>query len=148
MTIRPAGVGDVARIAALLGEPGYPTDTEQVGAHLDVWLADGRSVLLAAEFDGLVSGLAALHVMPLLERDGCLGRLAALVVDDSCRGQGVGRRLVAEVEREARRLDCRHVEITSSRTRAAAHRFYRDLGYPDVRDTSARFLKELDRHPR
>lgn len=143
ITIRPVGVADAARIAVLLGQLGYPTDGVRVRARLDDWLADQRSVLIAAAAGDLVVGVAALHVMPLLEHDGRRGRLVALVVDDSCRGQGVGRGLVAEVEREAGRLGCRDLEITSARVREAAHGFYRGLGYEDVCGTSARFLKAL-----
>lgn len=144
-TIRPAGAGDVARIAVLLEQLGYPADEARVRARLDEWLTDPRSVLVVAETDGLVSGVAAFHAMPLLEHDGRRGRLVALVVDDSCRGRGLGRALVTEVEREAHRLGCRELEVTSNRAREAAHGFYRGLGYDDVCTSSARFLKSLDR---
>jgi GNAT superfamily N-acetyltransferase len=143
-TIRPVCAGDTARISVLLGQLGHPSGEAQVLARLDDWRDDRRSVLIAAETDGLVVGVAAFHAMPLLERDGRRGRLVALVVDDSCRGQGVGRALVTEVEREARRLGCRELEVTSNRAREAAHGFYRGLGYDDVCTKSARFLKSLD----
>lgn len=144
ITIRPVSVADAARIAELLGQLGYPTDAVRVRARLDDWLSDQRSVLIAAEADGLVSGVVALHVSPMLEQDGLRGRIMALVVDDSCRREGLGRRLVAEVEQEARRLGCRDMEVTSSRTRGAAHSFYRNLGYEDVCDKKARFMKVLN----
>lgn len=144
ITTRPVGTADAARVTVLLGQLGYPTDAVRVRARLDDVLADQRTVLIAAEVDGVVSGVAALHVMPLLEHDGYRGRLTALVVDESCRGQGVGRRLVTEVEQEARRLGCRDMEVTSSRTRDAAQSFYRNLGYEDICDRSARFMKALD----
>jgi GNAT superfamily N-acetyltransferase len=144
ITIRRVGVADAARITVLLGQLGYPTDVNRVRARLDDWLTDQRSALFAAEAGGLVAGVAALHVMPLLEHDGRQGRLLALVVDESCRGQGLGRRLVAEVEQEARRLGCRAMEVTSSRVREAAHSFYRGLGYEDRCAKSARFLKALN----
>ena len=144
ITIRPVGVADAARVAVLLGQLGYPADAGRVRARLDDWLTDERSVLLAAEVDGVVLGVAALHVIPLLEHDEDRGRLVALVVDDTHRGLGVGRRLVAEVEHEARRLGCRELEVTSARVRDAAHGFYRSLGYEDVCESAARFLKPLN----
>ncbi|MEU5259555.1 GNAT family N-acetyltransferase [Amycolatopsis sp. NPDC021455] len=143
ITIRQAEAADAARIAVLLGQLGYPTGEARVRARLDEWLADPRSVLAVAEVAGEVSGVAAFHAMPLLEHDERRGRLVALVVDDSCRGRGVGRALVAEVEREARRLGCRELEVTSNRAREAAHAFYRGLGYDDVCARSARFIKPL-----
>jgi len=144
ITIRPAAVTDVPRITVLLDQLGYPTDEARVRVRVAAWLADSRSALLVAEVDGVVSGVAALHAMQLLEYDGSQGRLAALVVDDSCRGQGVGRRLVAEVEQEARRLGCWRMEVTSSLTRVGSHHFYRGIGYEGVNDKSARYLKPLD----
>jgi GNAT superfamily N-acetyltransferase len=147
ITIRTAGAADAPRLAVLLGQLGYPTDAVRVRARLDDWLDDPRSVLLAAEVDGVVSAVAALHAIPRLEHDDPLGRLVALVVDESRRDQGLGRRLVARAEHEARRLGCRQLEITSSRTREAAHGFYRSLGCVDVCATSARFLKALDAPP-
>ncbi|QUQ67395.1 GNAT family N-acetyltransferase [Kutzneria sp. CA-103260] len=141
--IRPAAVTDVPRITELLDQLGYPTDEARVRVRVDAWLADSRSALLVAEVDCVVSGVAALHAMQLLEYDASQGRLAALVVDDSCRGQGVGSQLVAEVEREARRLGCWRIEVTSSRARVAAHSFYRGLGYEDICDQAARFVKPL-----
>lgn len=143
ITIRPVDVADAPRVAVLLGQLGYPTDAARVRVRLDDWLTDQRSALLAAEMDGLLVGVAALHAMPLLEHDGRRGRLVALVVDESCRGQGLGRKLMAEVEQEARRLGCRDLEITSSRVREAAKSFYPGLGYEDVCGTAARFLRAL-----
>lgn len=144
ITLRQVEVADAARIAVLLGQLGYPTDETRTRARLDDWLDDKRSVALVAEVNGLVSGVGALHVMPVLERDEYRGRLVTLVVDESCRGHGLGGRLVAELEQEARRLGCRDMEITSSRTRDAAHGFYRSLDYADACDTAARFLKALN----
>lgn len=142
--IRPAAVTDVPRITVLLEQLGYPTDETRVRARVDAWLAEPNSALLVAELDGLVVGVAAMHAMQLLEYDASQGRLAALVVDDSCRGQGVGRLLVTEAEQEARRLGCWRMEVTSSLTRDVSHAFYRGIGYMDVNDKAARYLKPLD----
>lgn len=57
-------------------------------------------VLVAAEVAGVVAGIAALHAIPLLEHDGCRGRLVALVVDEAYRGHGVGRALVEALSPE------------------------------------------------
>jgi GNAT superfamily N-acetyltransferase len=143
LSIRRVAPGDADRVAVLLGQLGYPTTAPPVGARIERWLADERSVLLAAEIGGSVVGVAALHVIPFLEYDESRGRLVALVVDDTVRGKGVGRELVAEVEREARRLGCRELELTSRRTRPEAHSFYRGLGYQDSSDRSALYRKPL-----
>ncbi|MCT2583382.1 GNAT family N-acetyltransferase [Actinophytocola gossypii] len=141
--LRPVRPTDASAIADLLTQLGYPADADQVRARLRNWLPDQHSRLVAAESDGVVVGVAALHVMPLLEYDGRLARLLALVVDQAWRGHGVGRALVTRAEHEARELGCRELEITSSRYREDAHRFYHGLGYEDVCGRKARLMKAL-----
>lgn len=143
ITLRRVGVGDAQSVARLLGQLGHPTDVPRARLRIGEWMADERSVLTVAEVDGAVSGLAALHVMPPLDRDECRGRLLALVVDSSSRRQGIGRMLVADAENEARRLGCRDLEITSARSRVAAQLFYGNIGYRDACETAARFVKPL-----
>jgi N-acetylglutamate synthase-like GNAT family acetyltransferase len=143
-TIRPAQTSDAPQVAILLGELGYPAGRGEVIARLGYWLQDSQSRLLVAEVNGNVSGVAAMHAIPLLERTGRRARLVALVVGQSVRAQGVGRALMKAVEDAARDLGCRDLEITSARNRTVAQRFYADLGYHDVSDHAARFMKLLE----
>ena len=110
---------------------------------LDYWLGDPSNHLVAAEGGGDLIGVAALGVLPMLEVTGRLGRLLALVVDERCRGQGVGQALVMAVEELARAAGCVRMEITSSRYRTKTHEFYQQLGYEDVCNSSARLVKSL-----
>jgi len=135
---------DAPCLVALLDELGYPTDLPTVHARLDYWLDDPSSSLLGAEDDGELIAVAALHVFPVLERTGKFGRLLALVVDHRYQGQGVGGQLVQAVEERARDAGCTMMEVTSSRRRDLAHRFYQGLGYEDICASSARFTKTLD----
>jgi GNAT superfamily N-acetyltransferase len=64
-----------------------------------------------------VAGVLAFHAIPFLEHAGRRGRVVCLVVDEACRGQGLGARLMAAAEVEARCLGCTDIEMTSSRTR-------------------------------
>jgi GNAT superfamily N-acetyltransferase len=134
---------DAAQLAGLLGQLGYPTAEAAVHKRLDLWLDEPSSRLVGAEDDGVLAGVAALHVMPMLEADGRLGRLLALVVDERYRSRGAGRMLVTAVEEEARAAGCVKMEITSSRHRTRTHEFYRLLGYEDICVSSARFVKSL-----
>lgn len=142
-TIRPADMSDAPPIATLLSELGYPAGTDDVAVRLGYWLEDAQSRLLVAEVNGHISGVAAMHAIPLLEHTGRRARLVALVVRDALRAQGVGRALVKAAEQAARDLSCRDMEITSARDRAVAQRFYARLGYNDVSGRVARFMKLL-----
>jgi hypothetical protein len=53
--------------------------------------------------------------------------------------------LLNRAEQIARQAGCEEMEITSSRGREGAHRFYKSHGYHDWCETSARFRKQL--HP-
>lgn len=142
-TIRPAETSDAPQIAALLSELGYPAGQGEVTARLGYWLQDSESRLLVAEMNGHVSGVAAVHAIPLLEYTGRRARLVALVVGQSVRAQGVGRALMKAAEETARDLGCRDMEITSARSRTVAQRFYANLGYDDMSDRATRFIKLL-----
>ena len=93
-----------------------------------------------AEDGGAVVGFAAMSVMHLLERDRPLCRLTALMTSNVFRGKGVGRQLVERVEREARKLDCDRLEVTSAAQRDEANAFYGQLGF---KEQPRRFVKSL-----
>ncbi|MEU4560586.1 GNAT family N-acetyltransferase [Actinoplanes sp. NPDC023936] len=143
MHIRPIHQGDAARLALLLDQLGYPSTDRDVRQRLDYWLGDRASALFGADDDGSLVGVAALHITPILEVTGKFGRLAALVVDESHRGRGVGRMLMDAVEDRARAEGCLFVEVTSSSHRAPAHHFYESRGYEDTRDHWRRFILRL-----
>jgi GNAT superfamily N-acetyltransferase len=141
--LRPVRRQDVSTLASLLTQLGYPANEASVHERLDHWLDDPASRLIGAYDDGDLVGVAALHVMPMLEIAGKLGRLLALVVDERYRGRGVGQSLVTAAEEQARAAGCVKLEITSSRHRTRTHEFYRLLGYVDICASSARFVKSL-----
>lgn len=143
LAIREAGPADTSAIAALVTQLGYPATRNEISDRLAHWLPDPMSVILVAEADGRVIGSLSLPAVPYLERTGRWARIECLVVDESARGIGAGRALIAAAEQTARRWDCPAVEVTSSRRRADAHAFYRQMGYSDICDQSGRFLKPL-----
>ncbi|HEV2291905.1 MAG TPA: GNAT family N-acetyltransferase, partial [Gemmatimonadales bacterium] len=81
-----------------------------------------------------------LHLTPELHRARPIGRVTALVVDESVRGSGVGAEMMEEAERILREDGAGLLELTSNMRRVDAHRFYERLGY---QKTSFRFAKEL-----
>lgn len=145
-TVRVASPQDVPRLAEMITQLGYPVDEAAAQIRLQRWTTAPQSQLLVCETDGTATGLAAWHLLPRLERDGSWARLAALVVAETHRGQGLGRNLIEAVESAAAAHGANIVEVTSNRERAAAHAFYRKLGYRDRCAASARFLKPLPSH--
>jgi len=58
-----------------------------------------------------------------------------VVVDSSARGRGVGEALTEEAVRIAQLRGVRTIDLTSRRSREAAHRLYKKVGFA-VRDTN------------
>jgi GNAT superfamily N-acetyltransferase len=144
MKIRPALSADAPAVTRLLAELGYPdNDVESVRGRLERWSRHPEGAAFVAESDAAVVGVVAVVAIPLLERPGSGGRIVALVVDETRRGSGIGRELVAAAEAEALRLGCDTMEVTSSRHRTGAHAFYRARGYEDRCAHSARFIRRL-----
>jgi RimJ/RimL family protein N-acetyltransferase len=145
--IRIAGPRDAEPIATLLSALGYPHDRDQAAAELLAWAAEAQGEVLVAEADGAAAGFAAVHRIPYFERPGAFARVVAVSVDAGHRRAGIGRRLMAAVERWATAHGCVGVEVTSLRSRDDAHRFYHALGYADRCAESGRFIRLLPGDP-
>lgn len=128
MTIRDARADDAERISALARELGYEASPEMIAGNLPRLLAIGEPPLVAEE-EGEVVGYLTWHIAPVLHRPGPYGRITMLVVAESRRGRGIGRRLVAAAEERFHAHGCALIEVTSGTHRAEAHAFYRRLGY-------------------
>ena len=126
--LRPAAPADAERIAALFTDEGYPVAPSVVAARLARFGSDDSKVIVA-DTDGIVIGFVAFHVIPRFEHDDSAVRILALVVDPGARARGVGRRLIAEVERIAAKGGAAFVEVTAGHHRPDARRLYESLGY-------------------
>lgn len=138
--VRTAEIGDASDVAGLLETLGYPCTRDEAAERIAMIIADPRQHLLLAEIDGAACGLVAMYTRYSLTRGAELARITALVVAPACSRQGVGRRLLREVEAIARRAGVVRIEVTSNRRRNDAHAFYRGCGYADG---SAHFIKVL-----
>jgi GNAT superfamily N-acetyltransferase len=55
--------------------------------------------------------------------------IEAVQTRQDMRGRGIGGRMIAHAIEEARRRDCRLVQLSSNMARTDAHRFYERLGF-------------------
>lgn len=138
--VRPAGPGDAGEVAALLEALGYPCTRDEASERIATVLGDARQQLLVADIGGIACGLASLSLVYSLGRGADIARITALVVASNCQGQGIGRRLLREVEAVARRAGACRMEVTSNPRRTPAHAFYGRCGYADG---SRHFIKLL-----
>jgi GNAT superfamily N-acetyltransferase len=126
--LRTAEPSDAARIAELFTDEGYPVTPSAIEVRL-ARFGDAASRVVVADAEGIVIGFVAFHVMPRFEHDDVAVRVLALVVDAGARERGVGRGLLAEVERIAAERGAAFVEVTAGHHRPDARHLYESMGY-------------------
>jgi len=68
--------------------------------------------------------------LPGLSRRGALrAQIEAVRVHEAYRGRGLGAAVITWAIDEARRRHCALVQLTTDKSRTAAHRFYERLGF-------------------
>jgi GNAT superfamily N-acetyltransferase len=140
LRIREARIGDASDVAVLLETLGYPCTRDEASERISLVLADPRQRLLLAEMGGHACALAGMDLRYSLVRGTEQARITALVVAPECERQGVGRRLLREVEAIARLAGAARIEVTSAAMREDSHAFYQGCGYSDG---SRHFVKLL-----
>jgi GNAT superfamily N-acetyltransferase len=137
--IREAKPADSKILTKLIRYLGHEVGEKSVHKNLTKLAKLGEAPLVAI-LDKTVVGLCGIHKMVTVHRPAPVGRISILVVAEDAQGHGIGRMLVQEAEKRLRKHGCQIVEVTSNDRRAAAHAFYRHLGYER---TSMRFMKKL-----
>ncbi|HEX2206702.1 MAG TPA: GNAT family N-acetyltransferase [Longimicrobium sp.] len=139
--VRPLADADLAAVARLLGELGYPSTPEQVRARVDRVAGDDDYAAYVAEVDGEVAGFLGMGRGWLFEQDRPYARILTLVVDARVRRQGVGAALVEFAEQWARERGAYTLMLTTNVRRQDAHGFYESLGFSR---TGYRYALSLD----
>jgi ribosomal protein S18 acetylase RimI-like enzyme len=108
------------------GEPlldGYFKAFEQIDA-------DANNILIVGERDGAIVATAQLTFIPTLTQQGATRAIIESVrVSSRVRSQGVGEQLIAHLENFAREKNCPAVQLTTSKPRVGAQRFYERIGF-------------------
>jgi len=125
--IRPMTPEDLADVARLSGELGYPLDAAEAQRRFDA-LASERHGLYVAEGDGRVVGWIHFSADESLA-DEPKTVIDALIVDENVRSRGIGRLLVAQGEAWAAQRGHRTLRVRTRITRERAHKFYRRAGF-------------------
>lgn len=127
--IRSAAEGDAEVLADLGTVLGYPVGAERMRSRLrEILNAADDQVLVAVDPAGRVRGWVQAHAAHRLHT-GRGVEIVGLVVDGEMRRQGIGRRLVAEVERWAEARSAEWLAVRSNLQRIDSHRFFLGLGF-------------------
>jgi GNAT superfamily N-acetyltransferase len=142
--IRSARPDDVPALLPLFEQWGHAQSREAVAAVLAEWDRTTRAEILVCEVDGDVAGMVAVSAGPSFGRPGRYAHLSGLVVSPSHRREGIGGALLDAVEEWARDWGCDYLELTSSRSRTAAHVFYPARGFEETSGHHARYVRSIE----
>jgi ribosomal protein S18 acetylase RimI-like enzyme len=138
--IREAKLSDARQLAALMCELGYETTSSEMRPRLKSMLNDVLYRTFVAEIDNEVCGMIGTLTHMSHEHNDLSGKIIALVVSEKQRRSGVGRAMIAAVEKDFAKRNITRVTLTTRFAREEAHRFYEALGYSR---TGYRFAKTL-----
>ena len=141
LLIRRAKPTDVARLAELAGELGYPTTTAEMKVRLRRVKPAALHAIFVAEDGGEVVGWIHVGVSFLLEVP-LRAEINGLIVSAATRSRGTGARLLEAAEAWARKKKCEGMSVRSNVIRERAHAFYERNGYEHYK-TQKSFRKPL-----
>ena len=144
LSIRSMSESDLPLVVDLCRQLGYETNLPDLRKRYSRLIAHpehGLFVACAEEIRPV--GWMHLREMYSLERNFVI-EVAAIVVDEQCRGRGIGRKLMETAEEWGAERGFPSVILRSRETRLDAHRFYEGLGYLKAKKSYG-FIKELDR---
>ncbi|MDI2035503.1 Aminoalkylphosphonate N-acetyltransferase [Paenarthrobacter nitroguajacolicus] len=135
-SLRRARKGDLPQILGLLADDQLGAiresadDPEPYEKAFDAIDADPAHLLVVGELNGDVVATFQLSYLPGLSRKGSWrAQVEAVRVSGKLRGQGVGALMIQWAIGRARERGCSLVQLTTDKSRIAAHRFYERLGF-------------------
>jgi len=133
LNVRTANSADVARIALLAGQLGYPATEREISPRFAALEGQTDHAVFVADYPSTkVIGWLHVFIRPLLESDAA-AEIGGLIVDERFRGRGVARALVDASARWGQRCGVGYLRVRSNVTRESALRFYTGLGFREAK---------------
>jgi len=132
MKIRRAWIADCEVIRNLLGQLGYSRPPEMIKEKLDKLLSNPSDDVYIYQESNKVLGFVTLHYSVQLAYEGDFCEIGYLVVDESARGRGIGKKLEEHACNLAKEKSCSLIHVFSMDHRNEAHQFYEKQGYKEV----------------
>lgn len=131
--IRNMQAHDAPSVNRLSVQLGYPLSVDETAKQVEsITAAAGHIAFVACGNDAIIGWIHAFRAcyiesLPFVE-------IAGLVVDESCRGKGVGKALVEHVSQWCIQQGVLRIRLRSQIKRLAAHQFYRTLGFEEIKE--------------
>lgn len=129
MLIRQTNLIDIRSVYDLICDlEATKLDYKQFERVFNSQLADEKFVCIVAEDNGRIIGCLNLRIEEQLHHVGKIAEIMELVVTDSSRSQGIGKKLWTKAMEISRSNDCLQLEVASNQQRRWAHKFYENQG--------------------
>ena len=138
MNVRTIELSDSEQVAKLMGQLGYDASAALIRSKISEFKPREFDEIYVACEGQQVLGCISCHITSVFHKQGSSGRITSLAIDESVRGKGVGKLLVAAADTYFLSKGAIQAEVTSGDHRADAHSFYESQGYK--RD-ERRFIK-------
>lgn len=126
LCIRNATASDAASVVRLIRQLGDDSDVTE--AYVLEYLSGSERRVLMAQRGNSVEGLLSYSVRADLFHAGNSVLIEELVVDENCRGEGIGGALLDTLMDRLRGLDCKEVCVAVMPDNEGAIRFYKRHG--------------------
>jgi ribosomal protein S18 acetylase RimI-like enzyme len=143
MRVEKMSANDLQAVAKLAAQLGYPNSVEEVEKRFsEIHKQEDYALFVAKSDANEVLGWVQINAESTSLLVGPRADVAALVVDEKCRSQGIGRALTQIAEKWAQSKHLTLIRVRSNISRQEAHRFYQREGY-DLSKTAYMFTKTL-----
>jgi GNAT superfamily N-acetyltransferase len=131
LVIRSACIDDIDYIQVLLEQLGYPLQQSETAERVQRYSSSESYCLFVVEVEGSLKGFVAGTITESFIVPGKKLHIEALVVDSTCRGQGIGTHLMQFIETWAYEKGCTTIDLVSGMHRASdgTHDFYKKLHF-------------------
>lgn len=142
VTIRSAGKEDCTDLTNLTNQLGYPSSPQKTTEIIDLVMNNDNHQVFIAEVGETVVGYV--HLVGSLQVDtDPFVEIAALIVHDEFRHQGVGQGLIDQTVEWAGRKNQNNIRIRINLIEEKAYSFFEQNGFQKL-ESQKLFLKDLD----
>ncbi len=128
--IRRAGKQDLTAMCRLLGqlfsiEQDFVPDPEKQQRGLTHLLDSTKARIFVAEQDNRLVGMLTVQLLVSTAEGGTVGLVEDVVVDEECRGQGIGKALLRHLDTWAQQTGLSRLQLLADRNNRSALEFYK-----------------------
>jgi GNAT superfamily N-acetyltransferase len=129
--IRNCEISDFEEVFQLLLQlwPGNEVNQLQAKNVFQSGINSNNQVYLCSVYNSQIIGFCSLTIKNNLWVQGYLGHIDELIVEEQCRGKGIGSQLLKRAIEIASENHCKRIELDSGFHRIEAHEFYIKLGF-------------------